>query len=60
MFNSDILIGLPVEQAEKLLDECGVEYTLIRIDTNPESDTYLVVRVDSNFRIICQGFKLKV
>lgn len=60
MFNSDLIIGLPIEQAEKLLREDGVDYSIKKIDTNSEADAYLVVRVDENFNIICQGFKLKV
>lgn len=60
MFNSDVLIGLPIEQAEKLLQGNGISYSVNKVDTNPNSDTYLVVKVDDLYNIVCQGFKIKV
>lgn len=60
MFNKDFLIGLPIEQAEKLLKEEKINYNVTKIEGNEDADSYLVVRVDDSYNLVCMGFKLKV
>lgn len=60
MFNKDFLIGLPIEQAEKLLKEEKINYNVTKIEGSEDADSYLVVRVDDSYKLVCMGFKLKV
>lgn len=60
MFNKDFLIGLPIEQAEKLLKEEDINYSVAKVEGNKDADSYLVVRVDEAYTLVCMGFKLKV
>lgn len=60
MFNKDLIIGLPIEQAEKLLNEESINYNVTKLEGNEDADSYLVVRVDESYTLVCMGFKLKV